>query len=114
MLTAPLIIFCRTTIIGSPAFDIANTKRNLLPNMKLSLEILYLTIGSVIIADADANDLRSRLPREDNATVSNSFRRSAVHDRKLQTELLSVGNNVEPGSLSACQGDCDDDVDCEV
>jgi len=74
--------------------------------MKLSAAAYILNLGFVAVADADFNGLH-RVSRAANSRKLNLF----------DTELADVGNNGSPASafpLSACQGDCDDDNDCEV
>ena len=72
--------------------------------MKLSAAVYILNLG--FVADTDFNGLH-RVSRAANSRKLNLF----------DTELADVGNNGSPASafpLSACQGDCDDDNDCEV
>jgi len=78
--------------------------------MKLSFATNVLSLGSIVtVANADFNGLRRLSARNVN--------RDDTSHRKLNPELSDVGNNGSPASafpLSACQGDCDDDDDCEV
>jgi len=91
------------TIPTSQQFLRISTSYHRTPSkMKLSFAAHVLSLGSIVaVTNADFNGLRRVSTRTANGDSSH---------RKL-LELRDVGGS---GPLSACQGDCDDDDDCEV
>ena len=95
-------------------FSVTNNIHKQLVKMKHSFATSILSLGYVAVANADFNGIR-RIPRSNSARNLNLFDGDASSE--TLPELVNIGFGRIPADafpLGKCQGDCDDDGDCEV